>query len=41
MNRNRMIARIFRELVIIEQWGSGFRRIFTENAELMLLEPFF
>ncbi len=25
--RNRVIARVFRELHLIEQWGSGFRRI--------------
>lgn len=28
--RNRVIARIFRELNLIEQWGSGVNRIFRE-----------
>ena len=28
--RNRVIARIFRELNLIEQWGSGVSRIFRE-----------
>lgn len=37
--RNRVIARVFRELSLIEQWGSGFRRILKEAAELNLPEP--
>src|SRR3546814_14444784 len=31
--RNPVIARVFRELHLIEQWGSGVRRIFAEAAE--------
>jgi ATP-dependent DNA helicase RecG len=31
--RNHVIARIFRELDFIEQWGSGIRRIFKEAEE--------
>jgi ATP-dependent DNA helicase RecG len=31
--RNSVIARIFRELDLIEQWGSGVRRIFKEAEE--------
>ena len=34
--RNRVIARIFRELNLIEQWGSGVSRIFRE-AEIRKL----
>ena len=37
--RNRVIARVFRELDLIEQWGSGFRRILKEAEELNLPEP--
>lgn len=37
--RNPVIARVFRELHLIEQWGSGVRRIFTEAAEQGLPEP--
>ena len=37
--RNRVIARVFRELDLIEQWGSGFRRILREAEELGLCEP--
>jgi predicted HTH transcriptional regulator len=39
--RNHVIARVFRELNLIEQWGSGVRRIFTEAQELGLPEPVF
>lgn len=39
--RNHVIARVFRELNLIEQWGSGVRRIFTEAQELGLPEPQF
>lgn len=37
--RNRVIARVFRELDLIEQWGSGIRRIFEEAQKLGLPEP--
>lgn len=37
--RNRVIARVFRELNLIEQWGSGVRRIFSEAQALGLPEP--
>ena len=37
--RNRVIARVFRELNLIEQWGSGVRRIFSEAQALGLREP--
>ncbi len=37
--RNRVIARVFRELDLIEQWGSGFRRILEEAEEQNLPEP--
>lgn len=37
--RNHVIARIFRELHLIEQWGSGVRRIFREAEELGLPIP--
>ena len=37
--RNSVIARIFRELDLIEQWGSGVRRIFKEAEEQGLPEP--
>jgi ATP-dependent DNA helicase RecG len=37
--RNSAIARIFRELDLIEQWGSGVRRIFKEAEEQNLPEP--
>ena len=37
--RNPVIARIFRELNFIEQWGSGVRRIFKEAKEKGLPEP--
>jgi len=30
---------VFRELNLIEQWGTGVRRIFTEARELGLREP--
>ena len=34
--RNPVIARVFRELNLIEQWGSGVPRMFKEAAELGL-----
>ncbi|MDY0206402.1 MAG: helix-turn-helix domain-containing protein [Pseudomonas sp.] len=37
--RNPVIARVFRELRLIEQWGSGIKRIFTEAEVLGLPEP--
>ena len=37
--RNHVIARVFRELNLIEQWGSGVRRIFREALEQGLPEP--
>ena len=37
--RNRVIARVFRELDLIEQWGSGISRMFKEAEALGLPEP--
>jgi len=37
--RNRVIARVFRELDLIEQWGSGVSRMFKEAKALGLPEP--
>jgi ATP-dependent DNA helicase RecG len=37
--RNPVIARVFRELELIEQWGSGVRRIFHEAEVLGLPVP--
>ncbi|WP_317204741.1 Fic family protein [Janthinobacterium sp.] len=37
--RNRVIARVFRELNLIEQWGSAVRRIFSDAQALGLPEP--
>ena len=37
--RNPVIARVFRELHLIEQWGSGVRRIFAEASKQGLPEP--
>jgi len=37
--RNPVIARVFKELNLIEQWGTGVRRIFAEAEELGLPEP--
>ncbi len=37
--RNPVIARVFRELELIEQWGSGVRRIFHEAEVLGLPAP--
>ena len=39
MIRNPVIARVFRELGFIEQWGSGIKRIFSEAQKLGLPEP--
>ena len=37
--RNTVIARVFRELHLIEQWGTGVLRIFAEAKVLGLPEP--
>jgi len=37
--RNHVIARVFHELNLIEQWGSGVNRIFSEAKEQNLPEP--
>jgi predicted HTH transcriptional regulator len=37
--RNHVIARVFRELDLIEQWGSGVPRILEEAEALQLPEP--
>jgi predicted HTH transcriptional regulator len=37
--RNPVIARVLRELNLIEQWGSGVRRMFKEAEDLGLPEP--
>jgi len=37
--RNHVIARVFRELNLIEQWGTGVRRIFAEANAQGLPEP--
>lgn len=37
--RNHVIARVFRELKLIEQWGSGVRRMFKEAEEQGLPAP--
>ena len=37
--RNPVIARVFRELKLIEQWGSGVRNILRAVARLKLPEP--
>lgn len=37
--RNHVIARVFRELDLIDQWGSGVRRMFREAEELGLPRP--
>ena len=37
--RNHVIARIFRELNLIEQWGSGVSRIYSEAKEQNLPDP--
>ena len=37
--RNHVIARVFRELALIEQWGSGVRRMFREAEALGIPEP--
>ncbi len=37
--RNNVIARVFREIRLIEQWGTGVRRIFSEAKSQGLPEP--
>jgi len=37
--RNPVIARVFRELKLIEQWGSGVKRMYAEAASQGLPEP--
>lgn len=37
--RNHVLARVFKELNLIEQWGSGVRRIYSEAHALGLPEP--
>ena len=37
--RNPVIARMFRELGLVEQWGSGVRRIFAEAAQQGMPSP--
>uniref|UniRef100_A9A7V9 Putative transcriptional regulator n=1 Tax=Methanococcus maripaludis (strain C6 / ATCC BAA-1332) TaxID=444158 RepID=A9A7V9_METM6 len=37
--RNPIIARIFKETKFIEQWGSGFRKIFNECEKYGLKKP--
>lgn len=37
--RNPVIARVFKELGLIEQWGTGVRRIFSEARKKGLPEP--
>jgi len=39
--RNRVIARVFRELKLIEQWGSGLQRIMDACHQRGLQEPTF
>lgn len=37
--RNHVITRVFREINLIEQWGTGVRRIFKDAMSLNLPEP--
>ncbi|MBI4357163.1 MAG: putative DNA binding domain-containing protein [Gammaproteobacteria bacterium] len=39
--RNRAMGRIFKELGLIEQWGSGIKRIKEECADMGLPDPLF
>lgn len=39
--RNRVIGRVFKELKLIEQWGTGIKRIITACAKQGLPEPLF
>jgi predicted HTH transcriptional regulator len=35
----KVVARVFRELDLVEQWGTGVRRIFEQAREMGLPEP--
>lgn len=37
--RNRVVGRVFKELGLIEQWGSGIVRMFAEARTLGIPEP--
>ena len=37
--RNRVLGRVFRELGLIEQWGSGIQRMFRACRESGLADP--
>jgi len=39
--RNRVIGRVFRELKLIEQWGSGLQRIIETCKKMGLQDPLF
>ncbi|MBY0461785.1 MAG: putative DNA binding domain-containing protein [Alphaproteobacteria bacterium] len=39
--RNRVLARIFKELKLIEQWGSGIQRMIGACEEIGLKSPYF
>ena len=39
--RNRVIGRVFKELKLIEQWGSGLKRIITQCNEAGMALPLF
>lgn len=39
--RNRVIGRVFKELELIEQWGSGIHKIITACREAGMEDPFF
>ena len=41
MLRNRVIGRVFKELDLIEQWGSGFQRMVDSCQAINLPEPVF
>lgn len=41
MIRNNVIARVFRELKLIERWGSGLQRIIDSCAQSGLMSPLF
>ena len=41
MLRNRVIGRVFKELDLIEQWGSGFQRMVDSCQAIHLPEPVF
>lgn len=39
--RNRVIGRVFKELNLIEQWGSGLKRIISQCNEVGMTSPLF